>query len=571
MGLNTPSQTTELKGSVAPVFERVRGLRQFLGARTANLFLAALLIGLCWFAVEASFVYIMQIFLVAIGLVDRGKTILPEFLLVNQEMAALSLILFGVFRSSVHFAKIYVSGVTNQSFVRFQRANILTRCLGDSASLSSHELSSVFSETITHAGIFLMKASEFTVSATSFCFFFLMGMYLAPFELGISITILIVLVIPLKVFDRQIHEAGQGLQSEYASVSRTLLLTLKNRFFLDIIGETSSYVESGKVSLSKYEKHYKDFYRIYGLKQVAPNLLGVIILSGVTLLSLRWFHTEPIKLIGFFYVFIRLSQAASEANSTLSDFRLHKHSFKLLRELNEKLTSTRKTQLSSRRVPSDCSKIEFDGVSFSYDDGKSVLRDLSFTVRKNDRLLLKGPSGSGKSTTILLLCGLLEPTRGRVRVDGGSSNELDLTGLISYAGPEPFLIDGTVRSNLLFGVRKTAVTDAEMIEACRQAEIWDLISTLPGQLDFKLNEQAQLSTGQRQRLAIARSILSDGKIMIFDEATSNVDFENERKLIRNLVPFFKDRIVVFITHRDTLREFVNKEIDLSSAKEGNGT
>lgn len=540
---------------------------EFVGAKTARLFAAAVLVGICWFFVEASFVYVMQIFLVAIGLIERTKTILPDNLEISHLTGTLALIGFGIFRSAVNFCRIYVSGVTNQSFVRFQRSIVLKRSLRSGAAVSSHQLATLFNETITHSGLFLMKMSEFTISVTSLTFFFFMGFYLAPYELLVSITALAILVYPLKAFNRQIHEAGKGLQSEYATVNRTLLVSLRNRFFLDIVGQTETYLKSGLENLKRYEEHYRQFYRIFGIKALAPNLLGVLIISGVTLLSLRYFHTEPIKLLGFFYVFLRLAQGASDASSTMSDFRLHVHAFKRLREINLSGFDGEGGRLKQRPPATTCEEINFDRVSFSY-GAKPILLDLSFSLKAGDRILIQGPSGSGKSTLVLLLSGLLRPTLGKVTVDGRDSESLDLTGLISYAGPEPFLIDDTVRANLLFGVDRDEVADSEMIEALKKAEVWDVVSSFPEGLDFALNEQAQLSTGQKQRIALARLILRGGKILIFDEATSNIDYGTEQRILSNLMPDFKDRLVVFISHRDSLKSYVTKEIQLEGPSGG---
>jgi ATP-binding cassette subfamily B protein len=166
---------------------------------------------------------------------------------------------------------------------------------------------------------------------------------------------------------------------------------------------------------------------------------------------------------------------------------------------------------------------------------------------------------------ILLLCGLIRPSAGRVLYDGLSGDRFSINSLIAYSGPDPFMIEASIRENLLFGnTASPRITDAEIIKTCQSVGVWELIASLPSGLDYRLNESAQLSTGQRQRIALARALLQKSQILILDEATSNIDYESEQKIFENLMPEIQDKIAVFITHRDSLRPFVTKEIDLSS-------
>jgi ABC-type multidrug transport system fused ATPase/permease subunit len=539
----------------------------FLGKRTSVLFLVALVIGVFWFLSEASFIFVLQTFLVSIGLFQKQQTFMPEWLKGHSDLAVYLLILFGVFRSFVQFSRTYVAGVANQSFMRHQRSQVLEWALLGKLKYSSHELSTTFNETITHAGIFLMRATEFLISATSFIFFFFMGLALARYELIIAISILGVVVIPLKVFDKRIYNSGVGLREEYGKVNRTLLQVLRNRLFLDLSGQTRKHVEGGKENLLQYERHYKTFYKIYGLKAVLPNLVGISVISLVTILSIKYFKTEPIKLLGFFYIFIRLSQAASEASGTLSDFKLHSHAFKLLMKMAEDNKDTSLPKVSiSKESPQDILNIEFDKVNFGYEKENVIIRDLSFKLAKGDKILISGPSGSGKSTITHLLTDLLTPNSGKIWINKSGSENMLIQKQISYAGPDPFLIDGTIRENLLFGSNELP-SDAEIIAACQAAEIWSYIDTLPLRLDFKLDESAQISTGQKQRIAIARALLKSSQIVIFDEATSNIDFEVEHKIMVNLEKHLRDKITILISHRNTLKEFTTKEIRLGGGSE----
>lgn len=553
----------QINVKTSALLARYERIKAFVGSKTLTLFLFAVVLGVGWFMVETSFVYILQIFLVTIGLVPRERTILPQGFEFTVWSAVIGLVSFGLVRSVIIFLRIYVSGITSQHFVRMQRSKLLEIGLHRKSVMSSHELTVIFNETVTRAGTFLTKASESTISLTACVFFFAMGLYLAPLELGIALIALSTLVIPLKYLDGIIRNSGVGLQTEYEKVNQTLLSTLKNKIFLDILGQTQTYVTSGKENLVRYEGHYRAFYRMIGLKSVIPNFSGTVIMAGVTILSAKYLQTEPMKLVGFFYVFMRLAQSASEASGTLGDCRLHFGAIFQLNQIREKglLLDTAKSIPRSPLI--SCDTIRFENVQFAY-DSRTVVQDLDLELRKGDRLLLRGPSGSGKSTIILLMSGLIQPTRGRILYDGRDNSAVSLSQVLSYAGPEPFLTDGTVRKNLLFG-NNPALSDQRLIEVCELVGFWETIKVLPGRLDFVLNENAQLSTGQRQRLALARSILRDSQVLIFDEATSNIDFESEQKIFGNIERLLTDKITVFISHRDSLRPYVNKELDLSDA------
>lgn len=548
--------------SVQYLKNRIKIIVDLIGKRTLFLFLAAVVVGISWFAVELSFVYVIQMFLIVIGVLPSEKTIFAETLNVTPIVAMSALISFGLLRSIIIFYRVYISGITNQYFVRIQRNFLLEKGLHRKATISSHDLTTIFNETVMHAGTFLLKTSDSTVTVTSCLFFLGAGFFIAPYEMTAAIATLAFAILPLKRLNSRIRIEGEGLQNEYEKVNRTLLSTLKNKFFLDILGQTRTYIDSGKSNLLGYEVHYKNYYRMVGLKCVIPNFSGTVVVACITLLSLKFFATEPLKLMAFFYIFFRLAQSASEASATLGDCRLHLPALYKLFAVRNKLLKLQDEHLEKRTTIEDCQKIEFKDVDFSYDD-RLVLNKFNLTLKAGDRLLLKGPSGSGKSTVVLLLSGVDLPKQGQVLYDGKSSQEVSINSLVSYAGPEPFLIEDTVRNNLLFGSRKS-VSDETLRLVCEQVGIWDIIKSLPGVFDYRLNESAQLSTGQRQRIALARALLRDSRVMIFDEATGNIDYESEQQIFNNISESLKNKIVVFISHRDSLKSHVNQEIDLSA-------
>ncbi len=203
-------------------------------------------------------------------------------------------------------------------------------------------------------------------------------------------------------------------------------------------------------------------------------------------------------------------------------------------------------------LPRHRREIRFEGVSFRYPGAASeALHEIELTIAHGERVAVVGPNGCGKTTLLSLLPRLLEPTQGRVRIDGHDLAAVNLRSLrrqIGVVSQEPVLVRGTIAENIAFGL-----TDAprERIEAAaRLARAAGFIEALPRGYDTEVSEQgASLSGGQRQRIAIARAILRDPAILLLDEATSQVDAESEELINAAIAEFSVGRTVIVIAHR----------------------
>jgi ATP-binding cassette, subfamily B, bacterial len=203
--------------------------------------------------------------------------------------------------------------------------------------------------------------------------------------------------------------------------------------------------------------------------------------------------------------------------------------------------------------------IAFRDVEFSYPTRSDVpvLRGVDLDIRSGQKIALVGQSGAGKSTIMQLLLQFHTPTGGRVQVDGRDISEYDLAAYrqhFAIVPQEVILFGGTIRENILYG--KPEATEAEIIEAARQANAWDFISSFPEALDTVVGERGiKLSGGQRQRIAIARAILRDPVILLLDEATSSLDAESEKVVQDALNRLMQGRTSIIIAHRlATIRE-----------------
>ena len=195
--------------------------------------------------------------------------------------------------------------------------------------------------------------------------------------------------------------------------------------------------------------------------------------------------------------------------------------------------------------------LRFDHVNFGYHKDKRILKDVSFEVPEKNMTAIVGQSGAGKSTVTYLVMRLYDVDEGKVTIDGHNVRDIDLRFLrqnIGMVTQEAYLFNGSIRDNLLYA--KHDATDEELMKACQEANIYDLIETLPEHFDTVVgNRGVKLSGGEKQRLSIARIILKDPKIIIFDEATSALDSISESLIQDAIEPLLKGKTSLVIAHR----------------------
>ena len=195
--------------------------------------------------------------------------------------------------------------------------------------------------------------------------------------------------------------------------------------------------------------------------------------------------------------------------------------------------------------------MRLDDVSFSYGDGREIIKGLTLDFPAGDTVAIVGATGAGKSSVIKLLLRYYDVTSGRVLLDGYDLRELkqaDIRNAIGLVSQDVFLFHGTVRENIAYGCQD--LSDHLIVEAAKIAEAHQFISELPQGYDTVVGERGQkLSGGQRQRLSIARAVLTDPPILVLDEATSSVDNETEAAIQRSLERIAVGRTTIVIAHR----------------------
>lgn len=238
----------------------------------------------------------------------------------------------------------------------------------------------------------------------------------------------------------------------------------------------------------------------------------------------------PLRLLGSFFHVAMNGMAASDKLFKLLDTKEDEHGVEIPENLD--------------------GDIEIKDLSFSYDDEKTVLNDISATFKKHELISIVGESGCGKSTLASLLCGTTKGYSGSITIGGVEIKDIDektLMNNITAVNFNSYIFAGTVRENML--IADKSASDEKMIEALKMVNLWSFLSEQDG-LDTKLNQQgSNFSGGQRQRLAIARALLHNTPIYVFDEVTSNIDAESENDIMAVIHNMAKIKTVILISHR----------------------
>nr|AAB08042.1 AbcB [Thermoanaerobacterium thermosulfurigenes] len=209
------------------------------------------------------------------------------------------------------------------------------------------------------------------------------------------------------------------------------------------------------------------------------------------------------------------------------------------------------------KMPKIKGNVEFKNVTFGYEDGSVVLDDVSFKVNAGETIALVGPTGAGKTTIVNLISRFYDPSKGAVLIDGKDIKHVELESLRSQMGimlQDTFLFSATIKENIRYG--KLDATDEEIIAAAKAVNAHEFIMKMEKGYDTEVNERgSRLSVGQRQLISFARALLANPRILILDEATSNIDTQTERLVQKGIQRLLSGRTSFVIAHRlSTIRD-----------------
>lgn len=539
---------------------------KFLGKKVCVLFGVDILLGVFWFFIESGFLLIFQGFLLSIKVLPLESSKLPSWYPADLTSNLIILLVFGLVRAILIALKNYIPIIASNTFKLEQRLKIIRRTFFYSSNTSTSEILSTFGDLTNKAGQFIHNFAQFLVMLICVFCLFVLSLKIAYVETLVSTFLLVIFMLPLKLFNKRIREDGEGLVKEWDLANSILVNGINNLFLLKIYNVLGQEFKNAQKRLQQYEHHYVRYIGVSSIVSGFPVFLGILIIAVVTYFSRIFLQTDSLVFLGFLYLFLRIAQSSSTLSVSFSHALFYQSSFFKLLEFTREIeggNSPKKTSHSRSNVQEIF--IQFNKVSFYYEVKRKIISDMNFNVSDGKVLLIKGPSGSGKSTLIKLLFGMLDPTEGNILINGISAKEFLNNNYqsVGYVGPEPYLIPGTVRDNLLYGNGNPLVSDAEICASLEKVGLYSTIFNLKDGLNEYLFEDTQFSTGQKQRLSFARALLRNPKLLVLDEATANLDSDIEKSIIQNLVSEKSNITMVIISHRASFDSIADITISLS--------
>lgn len=310
----------------------------------------------------------------------------------------------------------------------------------------------------------------------------------------------------------------------------------------------------------KFSKKTKDYYRAYlrfeMLGSLGPSLtefLSAVIAAVILIYGGKLIFVEHTLSPDRFFVFLAASLSLLQPLKRITQANIYfQHGIAAGKRIFDIIDEGKRNVRRIGKVfPGLKNSIELKEVYFSYSPGRYVLKDISFEIKKEEKVALVGPSGAGKSTIADLLAYFYTPSSGKIMIDGVPLTEYEPVSYrerISIVPQEPFLFMGTIRENIAYS--KPDATDEEIIEAAKLALAHDFIIKLPNGYDTEIGEKGvTLSGGERQRIALARAILRNPDFIILDEATSSLDSQSEELIKQAMRRVLKGRAALIIAHR----------------------
>lgn len=540
-------------------------------------------------AVELCISIVLQLLLISLGFISTPVKILGHSAPIWSVQSVTILL------SVVAVARFVVQLTTTQtaSFMRDYvshrlRKNVIHQMIFDESeearaiSLINYKISEIF-----------VKASEFAYYFTAFLsmfvqiIFLFIVMFLISWKesftacVGVALIGAVVLTI-----NKKVSTLAKQVPKEQIKLNEGITKIARNFLFIKLMKKQRDEYHNLTDAVDEYSSKSVSANFFSNLSAQTGPFLGILLLICIILIGQNFWHTPPLILISFIYLLARFVQSLSILSGYFGYTTLYlpqyelalktieNHSFNGVCETSgdqisffgkrQKYQGHKKNQSTSLplNMPSQAPDVVFKNTSFSYDDLHPLFDHLNLQIQAGSQVGLVGPSGSGKSTLLFLITGVLQPSQGQILIDDLSAKEYSSSPhtRIGYVGIEPFLIKGTLRENLCYGL----ATSVDHNEICEVLKLVSLDSLLHEKgLEFKITEEhTGLSAGQKQRLCLARAILNKPNLLILDEATANLDEQNELLVAEALNELKGTCTTIIVSHRPGILVHADQVIEL---------
>ncbi|MCC6278531.1 MAG: ABC transporter ATP-binding protein [Oligoflexia bacterium] len=539
----------------------LKKLYLLVGKKVFTIYILGLVSGCLYFLTDLAIAFNFQVFLSFLGLADPSIVKVPDWVPQKSlNFAVAFLLVIGFLRAILQWIQTFMQGAAVESFKHQIRSRLLKWTFGLDVP-STQDTILFFNERTNSASIAVSGLHTMAMKATTSLLLGLELFWLAPKTSLYVVVFIGIASLPMRMIDKKISKLGGGIKTEWDHINSRLLVSLKNYLLLRIYGLVKNEEQSINDSLGKYLARILSVFNFNGLKFSTTQYMGLVLVCLVSLLKGPNNEMASGVIASYLFLLLRFLQSLSDVAASTTTINMYWGQMQDFAELCYKKFEVNQDTNGQRQLSRISNPVGWrvQNVSFSYPgvEGQPLFHNFDLNIPAANTLVIHGPSGSGKSTLLNILLGILKPQRGKIIATLGNNefevNQImaELLEAVGYVGAESFIIEGTIRENLLYGVnRKT--TEDEIIRALQMAEC-DFVFGFPDGLNHMLSEHGTgLSAGQAQRLSLVRALLREPKILVLDEATANLDYETELRLVKTLEAIKTNMTILAVTHRPAL-------------------
>ena len=379
-------------------------------------------------------------------------------------------------------------------------------------------------------------------------------LYIINSKLFLTLIIIIIIYIILGIITSKIVYKKVLLSIDYQTNFNSVIVDYINMYEsiknLNIIDKILYRIE---IALSKLLLNNYKFTSFFNKTNFSKDILlegGIFIINTYGFYLIINNNLTLIDLFTFNVIISYFIDPIKNIINILPKFNYIKATYEKLREF----TNIEEERLTKSKI-SLGGKVVFQNVSYSYNNYDFIIKDCSFTIDNGSQILLNGPSGSGKSTICKLIYHLIDSSSGEIYIDNKNIKDIDLYTLrdnILYLSQNENLFTGTIRDNIL---AYRDINEDQFNKVCEICFLADVIKNKKMRYDSLIEDGSNISGGERQRIVLARGLLKDSNIIILDEALSEVDSDLEGKIIKNVKKYYKDKTIIYISHKNQTNNF----------------
>ncbi|WP_321422021.1 ABC transporter ATP-binding protein [uncultured Methanobacterium sp.] len=444
---------------------------------------------------------------------------------------------------AAHLRKRLYNAIINSSWLFFSRMK---------SSNFAHALTNEIERISVGTGQFLSLIASIMILAVYIVF----SLELAGFLTGVIFAVGTILLLTLRRRASRSRTSGEEITTTTRDLYYSIMQHMDGMKTVKSFGMEGENIEVFSKQANQVASNYLNTIRSYADVKLLFDVGTVIVLATMVLVLIQVIKLPAASLFLLIYLFVRMIPQFSSIQRAYQYFTNMLPAFRNVIDLEVGCLENSEVNESSDKRNKESIELKkeicFENVTFSYrDEYDFIIKDMNLKIPAGKTIAIAGQSGAGKSTVADLVMGLIQPKQGKITVDGTPLLENSLGSWrkkIGYVAQETFLFSETIRFNLLL-----ACPDAkedELNQSLKMASAYNFVSKLPEGLDTVIGDRGvRLSGGERQRLALARALLSKPSLLILDEATSNLDSENEMKILNAIDGIHGDVTILMIAHR----------------------